>query len=409
MHSWRIRVFLASRVCSTVGDQLLQFAVPLIVYAATGSVSLAGLAFMLEWLPRLVSLPVAGLLTDRFGGRRIYTVADGLRAVACVATVLALVRLPGHAFGLTAVLMALCAFCYAQAFIALESTVPDLVPKEDLAKAQSLLQMINNGAGVFGPALGGALLIWIRPTELLWVAGAMFAVSACGVLALKGLAGQGPVRAGAPRRSVVDDLRVGVRGLTAKPVLLSLVALSMVLNLMVGFAMATGAALTVGHFKQRDSVFASLQMAVGALSIVAFVLMPWLLRRVSVYRIGTAAFAVSGIGGVLIGVAPAFPVYVLGYGLCIGLCGLFNVFIRLERLHWIDPQERGRVISLIVLLNQSTMPIAGLLVAVTGGHLPVQTLFLAVAVMATIAYVLVFRPLKLRAITAQPAEAALST
>ena len=90
--------------------------------------------------------------------------------------------------------------------------------------------------------------------------------------------------------------------------------------------------------------------------------------------------------------APAFPVYVLGYGLCIGLCGLFNVFIRLERLHWIYRKERGRVISLIVLLNQSTMPIAGLLVAVTGGHLPVQTLFLAVAVMAAIAYVLASAP-----------------
>ncbi|MFI0976600.1 MFS transporter [Streptomyces sp. NPDC021093] len=408
MHSWRIQVFLGSRMFSTVGDQLLQFAVPLIVYTATGSVSLAGLAFMVEWLPRLFSLPVAGLLTDRFGGRRVYTVADGLRAVACALTLLALFRWPAHTFAWTAALMAVCAFCYAQAFIALESTVPDLVPEKDLAKAQSVLQVINSGAGVFGPALGGVLLIWIPPTHLLSVAGAMFAVSALGVLALKGIGSQASRDAGAVRRSVSDDLRVGVRSLTAKPVLLSLVGVSMVVNLMVGLAVATGAALTVGHFKQDDSVFASLQMAVGVLSIAAFVLMPWLLRRVSVYRIGAVAFVVSAVGGVLMGAAPTFPAYVLGYGLCIGLCGLFNVFIRLERLHWIEPEERGRVISLIVLLNQSTMPMAGLLVAVVGGWLPVQTLFLVVGAVASIVYVLVLRPLKSRAVTAQPVEQALS-
>jgi MFS family permease len=396
----RAWLFLGARLFSTLGDQLLQFAVPLIVYEATGSVSMSGLAFLVEWLPRLASLPLAGLLTDRFEGRRVYAVADGVRAAACAATVLALGRWHGHTFGLTAALMALCAFCYAQAFIALEATVPQLVPEEDLAKAQSLLQMINNGAGVFGPALGGVLLIWIDATQLLWVGAAVFAVSACGVTVLRGIATGSAAGGGAGRRGVLTDLRVGVRGLTGRPVLRSLVWLTMVVNLLVGLSMSTSAALTVGHFHQRDSVFASLQMTVGVLSIAAFVLMPWLLRRTSVYRVGTVSYAVIALGGVLVGLAPVFPLYVLGYGLCVGICGLFNVFIRVERLHWIAPEERGRVISLIVLLNQSTMPAAGLLVALAGGRVPVQVLFLVVAAAAVPAYTTMFRPLRTRAVTA---------
>ncbi|MCC3767314.1 MFS transporter [Streptomyces sp. UNOC14_S4] len=403
MYGWRIWLFLGARLFSTLGDQILQFAVPLIVYAATGSVSLSGLAFMIEWLPRLVSLPFAGVLSDRFGGRRIYAASDSVRAVACFGAVLAVLHWPGHTFALTAVLMALCAFCYAQSFIALETTVPELVPEADLAKAQSLLQMINNGSSVFGPALGGALLFWAAPTQLLWVVGAMFAVSACSVVTLKELGTPSAKRARDPERSVARELRAGVRGLVAAPVLLSLVGLGMVVNLMVGLAMTTGAALSVGHFKVGNSAFASLQMTVGALSLVTFFLMPWLTRRFSVYRIGAASFAASAFGGLLIGLGGSFPVYVAGYGLCIGLCGLFNVFIRVERLHWIAPEERGRVISFIVLLNQSTMPVAGLLVAVTGGALPVQWLFLATGIVACATYVFVFRPLRSKVVTAQSA------
>ncbi|CAO5154626.1 MFS transporter [Frankia sp. AiPs1] len=430
MGSWRLRVFLGARVLSTLGDQVLQFAVPLIIYTTTGSVSLAGFAFLVEWLPRLGSLPLAGVLSDRFGGRRVYAVSDSIRAAACLLTVLALARWPGHTFALTAALMALCAFCYAQTFIALESTIPWLVAKEDLARAQSVLQIINSGSGVFGPALGGLILLWASPTQLLWASGAAFAVGACGVSAVRGLGARtadtadavnaaggagGPGASGGagaadvsvdPRRSVVGDLRVGIRGLAGAPILLSLVGLAMVANLMVGLAMATGAPLTVGHFHQHTTVFATLQITVGVFSIVTLLSMTWLLRRLTIYQVGVLSFLGSAAGAALIGVARLFPLYVLGYGLCIGMTGLFNVFIRVERLHWIAAAERGRVISLIVLLNQSTLPLAGGLVAVVGTRLPVQLLFLAVVVLAWPAYALLLRPLRAQAMTARPAEPA---
>ncbi|WP_163550003.1 MFS transporter [Candidatus Frankia nodulisporulans] len=418
MGSWQLRVFLAARVLSTLGDQVLQFAVPLIIYTATGSVSLAGFAFLVEWLPRLSSLPLAGVLSDRFGGRRVYAASDSVRAVACLLTVLAFGRWPGHTFGLTATLMALCAFCYAQTFIALESTIPQLVPKEDLPKAQGVLQIINSGSGVFGPAAGGLMLLWVSPTQLLWVSGVAFAVGACGVPALRGLnpltpdvpaAADSPGAArtaGVVRRSVLGDLRVGVRSLAAAPILLSLVGLTMVANLMVGFAMATGAALTIGRFHQHDTVFATLQITVGVFSVGTLLLLSRLRRHLSIYRIGVLSFLLSAVGAALIGVAPLFPLYVLGYGLCLGMTGLFNVFIRVERLHWIAPAERGRVISLIVLLNQSTLPLAGGLVALIGGRLSVQLLFLAVAALAWPAYALLLRPLRTQAMTARSADPA---
>ncbi|MGL4505652.1 MAG: MFS transporter, partial [Aeromonas sobria] len=88
MQGMRFSVFLGSRMLSGLGDQILQFAVPLLVYRSTGSIALSGLAFFIEWLPRLISLPLAGVFADRVGGRRVYILADGLRAAACVVTAL---------------------------------------------------------------------------------------------------------------------------------------------------------------------------------------------------------------------------------------------------------------------------------------------------------------------------------
>ncbi|MEW7865742.1 MFS transporter [Aeromonas diversa] len=398
MHSMRFTLFLGSRALSNLGDQLLQFAVPLIVYRTTGNLSLSGLAFFCEWLPRLVSLPLAGVLADRIGGRRVYVMADTLRALACLGTAWAMVSWAEAGIAPLVLMMSLCAFCYAQAFIALETTLPLMVSQAEMPKAQSWLQLINNGASVLGPALAAGLLLWLAPNELLWGAALVFALSALGVFGL----GRGQTLPQGPRRSVRQELRTGMASLLVHPILLRLVLLAMMVNLVVGLIMATAAPMTLGHFGQGDQIFASVQMAMGLISIGAFALMPWLLRRTSVYGIGQFAFlAVLG-GGLLMGLANSFPLYLLGCALSYGLCGLFNVFIRTERLHWIAPEQRGRVISLMVLLNQLSLPLAGLIVTLLGDRVPVQTLMLVAVTGCSLIYLRLRGPLAGEARTAQP-------
>ena len=68
-------IFL-SRLISTIADQLLFFLIPLIIYTITGSASLSGLSFALEWLPRVVAFLLAGLWADKLGGGRLYVRTD---------------------------------------------------------------------------------------------------------------------------------------------------------------------------------------------------------------------------------------------------------------------------------------------------------------------------------------------
>ncbi|MYR84803.1 MFS transporter, partial [Streptomyces sp. SID685] len=48
-----------------MAEQVVMFAVPLLLFQDTKQVSTLGFAFALEWLPGLIAYPFAGLIADR--------------------------------------------------------------------------------------------------------------------------------------------------------------------------------------------------------------------------------------------------------------------------------------------------------------------------------------------------------
>ncbi|WP_250477482.1 MULTISPECIES: MFS transporter [unclassified Caballeronia] len=392
--------FLLSRAASSLGDQFLMFAVPLIVYRSTGSVAMSGLAFFIEWLPRICSLPIAGNLCDRLDSWRVYGFADTARAIACACVAWLALATPSNSFPIIASLSAVCAFFYAQAFIALESTVPRLVMPEQMHKAQALLQAIDQTASIAGPALAALLAARFPPSGLLWVAASVFGLSALLVWSLRNDLHRTEPRSAGHRQGFNAGVAAAVGVLRDKPVLWALIALSMGVNLIVGVALATGAAITTGRFGLPNSLFGFLQTIVGAVALASFLAVPYLTRRLSVYWIGVTAFGMIVVGGLLMGMASSFPVFVLGYALSFASCGLFNVYIRTERAHWIPRDQLGRVLSLIVLLNQLSLPVAGLIVATFGGRLGVQPIFIAVSMLGLLTYAALWRYLQRNSRTA---------
>ncbi|SCF75435.1 hypothetical protein GA0115259_102079, partial [Streptomyces sp. MnatMP-M17] len=48
----------------------VSYAIPLLVLLTTNSTTLTGVAFVVQWIPRLVSFSFAGSLVDRWGAGR---------------------------------------------------------------------------------------------------------------------------------------------------------------------------------------------------------------------------------------------------------------------------------------------------------------------------------------------------
>ena len=50
------KLWFGARFIGCMADQVVLFAVPTLVYERTGSIGATGLAFAIEWIPRLASL-----------------------------------------------------------------------------------------------------------------------------------------------------------------------------------------------------------------------------------------------------------------------------------------------------------------------------------------------------------------
>jgi MFS family permease len=109
-------------------------------------------------VPILLCLPVAGVVADRLGARRVLLFADGLRCVnraLFAASLLVEHRPPVWLFVLFAALEGVGDGFFYPSYSAL---IPRLVAKEILTPANALLGISRSLSSVIGPALSGALV-----------------------------------------------------------------------------------------------------------------------------------------------------------------------------------------------------------------------------------------------------------
>lgn len=174
-----------------------------------GGVDAVGTVMAARILAVLAVLLLGGVFTDRLGARAVMLTADVLRFAAQGA--LAVLLLAHSARIWEVVVLAVVLGIGEGGFgPGLTALVPGLVPENDLADANSLLQIAQAVATIAGPGLAGLLIA-------AWDAGTVVAVDAVSygvsVLALAGLPLWQPA---APRRGFFTDLGRGWQEFTSR-------------------------------------------------------------------------------------------------------------------------------------------------------------------------------------------------
>jgi hypothetical protein len=149
------------------------------------------------------------------------------------------------------------------------------------------------------------------------------------------------------------------------PGLKKVIALAAGVNLVIGVTLATSAAMVTGLLQRSAGDYALLQTA-GAIATVIILL--FIARTVLPLRtLGLVSYSVMLGGGLLTGLAGNFWLYTAGFLLVIGFDKMFNVYIRSLRQKIIPPKDLGKTTGVIVMLNNLSQPLAGLLVGVFAG------------------------------------------
>ncbi|MEU2556809.1 MFS transporter [Streptomyces sp. NPDC013313] len=353
------------RTCDALAYSMATYAMPLVVLATTGSASLTGLAFALEWIPRVAAFGFAGALVDRSGAAIVCFIASLARAllVAGAAAVLVVVP-PGTAETVTVMALAALTGALTQfSFIANEAVGAIVSRRTDRQahKVQSALIGIDQTATLIGPALGGALLL-TGPTLMLACLSALSFASAA--LALQ----TPPTPLRATRRSQPTPgggLREGWQTLRSLPSLRRLVAGLACSNLTLGLLQSASPILVEDRFGHSAAAAGALWSIAAAATLVAVACCRAGLNRLGLWGVGVISATVAAAACLAVPQAPSYTGYVTLMALVMAADGGLTVVLRTLRSQVIPPAAFGTTLSLTILLLLLPFPLAGILLALT--------------------------------------------
>ena len=380
-------LFYASLFFSRLADQILLFLVPLVVFETTGSVAWSGIAFTLETLPRYLAFPVCGVLCDRVSPLKLLRISQLYRALVCIAGVIAFQWAGG--VGWLIALSAVCGVLTTQGLMAREVMLPQIFRQHRFEKVLAHAQLADQLGTVLGPLLASLLLRWMS-WPMVVGATAVFFLIADG--AVTWWQRRDAVTLAPPEAAPghwVEPIRTALSQVLHLPGLKQVIALAAGVNLVIGVTLATSAAMVTGLLQRSAGDYAVLQTA-GAIATVIILL--FIARTVlSLRTLGLVSYTVMLAGGLLTGLAPNFWIYTAGFLLVIGFDKMFNVYIRSLRQKLIPPKDLGKTTGVIVMFNNLSQPLAGMLVGVFAGVMEGRGVILGLAgVMGVIGGVMVW-------------------
>ncbi len=327
-----------------------------------GPAAFAWLAVALG-LPYVVIGPLAGALIDRADLRRVLVLSNLGRAAGtfCLA----------FAPDVIVLLVIVFARGAADAFFtpAKQAAIQALVPPEERTAANGLSHAINQTSKVAGPAIGGALLVFLTP-QAVFLANAL--VSLAAALMLLGLdLRQRAAATPAQSRSLLHEMREGLAEFRHKPAL-TLGLLLMAFGYFFLFLYDTLIPLLTKTLLYDQSVFGLAIAAAGGGGVLASLAVGAWLGRVNAFALMGFGYLVSGPLAVLLGLAPAAQspppcwLYVGVFGLLGAATAVVVVPFRTIVQQQAVPERMARVSAVCEAVTVSVMlvaPFAGAAVA----------------------------------------------
>ena len=380
-------LILLAQFCSLLGQEVLQFVLPLYLLDVTGSGTRFGLAIACGFVPYTLLSPIGGVLADRTRKRGIMM---GVNA-SLVAVLLVFLALKDTGDPFALVVFATMASFVAQALYqpSIQSTVPFVLAAPDVPRGVALVSQIGSLTTLSGPVVGAAVYGAVGLVPVVLVSLAAFAVSG----AVVALAVRFPCKPasweGGALAMVRDDLAEAVRYLRDKPLLLGGMATATFVNVSAGALISVGTVYVVTITLGLPAAYASFaQMAMGAGSLVGHSLLAIAPRRFSLRRSAPYVGGIAAAMGVAAWVlSPAafmapmavFLVLTASYAFATMSGGLMGSCMLAELQAGAPSALVGKLIALFMTLVNCATPLGQAVFGVLFDVLPAWTIALATA------------------------------
>lgn len=356
-----MRTFLLiwlGQLFSILGSGLSSFALGVWIYQQTGQATPFTLTILFGSLPRLLVMPFAGSLADRWNRRLIMILADAGAALGTVAIVflLFLGNLQVWHIYIIVVFSSMFSAFQEPAYMA---SITMLVPKKDFARANGMTQMGQAIGSIVTPLLAGILFVAIGLKGVVLIDLVTFFLAVTPLFIIR-IPQPKVEESHGGKKTVASDFAKGWQFISSRIGLLGLLLYYAMVNFLLNVvAVLTPPMLLAAH---SATVLGGVQTVMGVGMLCGGLLMSaWggpKTRRIPKV-IGFIALAAVGLAAAGMGASPVFPAL-----------GLFTLlfFVPIasgtSMAIWqskVPPEMQGRVFSVRSMISQSMMPLAFLI------------------------------------------------
>ena len=155
---WKSQFIIVAlgQAVSMLGSHGVQFALIWWLAEKTSSPLMLGISGIVAYLPMSLFSPIAGIIADRYNRKFISIFSDMMMGMIALiyAVLLFFFDLP-----VWTVFVMLCVRGIGSTFQqpAIQSIIPQLVPKDQLVKTNGWMQLLNSGSFLLGPVIGASL------------------------------------------------------------------------------------------------------------------------------------------------------------------------------------------------------------------------------------------------------------
>ncbi|GGR35176.1 MFS transporter [Streptomyces roseolus] len=346
------------RATDAMASATATYAIPLLVLVTTGSTTVTGLAFLLEWVPRLGAFAFSGSLVDRWGAGLVFRMSNLVRATVVALVGGLLFALPSAGAVTTGVVLvfgAVSGLLAEVSFVAVETLGAETSRRMggQAHRVQAVQTGIDQGAVLVGPLLGGVLLL-MSPAVLLAVVALLAMIAA--------VSASGDVN-GMERSAVSSSLRTGWATFRRTPALVWLIGGLAASNLATGLLQAAAPITVVRHFHASTAAVGAVWSAAAVASLVAVWVSRRAIDRFGIWWVGVVSAAAATSACLATALAPSFAVYTVTMAVVMAGEGVMVVVLRTLRARLIPAQAYGSTLAVTMILVLLPIPLAGALVA----------------------------------------------
>jgi MFS family permease len=288
LHNRNARIFFAGWSVSTLGDSAMFLVLGIWAKDLTGSSSAAGLVFFVLVLPSLFS-PLAGVVVDRVE-RRPLLIAESV-VMASAVLLLLFVHDRGDLW-LIYVVAAIYGIGSTVAFSARSAFLTVMLPREQLADANAILQSVREGLRLIAPLGGAGLYAVVGGGAVAVLDAATFAFAAIALLLVR----VPETRPEPEDTHFLTELMAGIVHVFRTVALRQIILTTGVAILVVGFSETLIFAVIDEGMHRSHAFLGVLEPAQGLGAIAGGLTASWALRRFGDVRLVGIGMALFGLG-----------------------------------------------------------------------------------------------------------------